>query len=130
MCDHNNLFLNLRSKFEQFFVTLFNFLVEGLILNLELFKIDKMETISKLLLFLKNFLFCSQSITQSDILKPILIDFLIMDSLRVLPLIQNFFVDLLTSTREQSILSYRTFKFFELLFDFVTLGLLLIEFGL
>ena len=130
MCDHNNLFLNLRSKFEQFFVTLFNFLVEGLILNLELFKIDKMETISKLLLFLKNFLFCSQSITQSDILKPILIYFLIMDSLRVLPLIQNFFVDLLTSAGEQSILSHRTFKFFELLFDFVTLGLLLIEFGL
>lgn len=68
MSDHDNLFLNLRSKFEQLLITLFNFLIEGLVLNFELLKINKMKTISKLLFLLKNFLFSSQSVTQSDIL--------------------------------------------------------------
>jgi hypothetical protein len=48
---------NLLAKFMQFFVSFFNFLVEGLIFNLQLLKIDQMKAVCELFLLLKDFLF-------------------------------------------------------------------------
>ena len=50
-------------------VSLFNLLVKSLVLDLELFVIDKMETFSKLLLLLKNLFLVGQSVSQSDVLE-------------------------------------------------------------
>jgi len=52
----------------QLLVTLFDFLIERLILNLELFIVDKMQSFSKLLSFLEHFLLVLKTVSQGDVL--------------------------------------------------------------
>jgi hypothetical protein len=69
---------DLLSKFVKFFVSLLNFFIQGLILNLELFEIDQMETISELLFLFEDLLFVGKLVSQSNILKSILMHFLVL----------------------------------------------------
>ena len=52
----------------QLLITLFDFLIERLILNLELFIVDKMQSFSKLLSFLEHFLLVLKTVSQGDVL--------------------------------------------------------------
>ena len=59
---------NFAAETSQLLVTLFDFLIERLILNLELFIVDKMQSFSKLLSFLEHFLLVLKTVSQGDVL--------------------------------------------------------------
>jgi len=60
---HNDdCYSDLPSKLRKFLVTFFDFLIERLILNLKLLKVNQMETVRKLLLLFEDFLTVSQLI--------------------------------------------------------------------
>ena len=77
MRQNYNSFNNFGSEFVQLFISFLNLFIEGLIFNFELFKIDEMETISKLLLLFQDLLLVRKSISQSDVLETILMDLLV-----------------------------------------------------
>ena len=121
---------DLVSESVELFVSLFDLLVKGLIFNLELFEIDQMETISQLFSLLEDLLLVGQSISQSDVLKSVLMHLLILKRLTFIPLLQDLLRNLLTSSRVHSILCHTSLKLLELLLNLVTFGLFLIKFGL
>jgi len=59
---------NFAAETSQLLITLFDFLIERLILNLELFIVDKMQSFSKLLSFLEHFLLVLKTVSQGDVL--------------------------------------------------------------
>ena len=77
---------DLASQLVQLFVSLFDLFVQGLILDFELLEIDQVETIGQLFLLLQDFLFIGQLVSESNVLEPILMDFLVLQGLTVLPL--------------------------------------------
>ena len=54
---------DLLTKLVELFISLFNFLVQGLVLDLELLKIDQMETICELLLLLEDLLLVGELVS-------------------------------------------------------------------
>ena len=114
----------------KFFISFFNLFVQSLIFNFQLLKIDQMKTVSKLLFLLKNLLFVGQSVSQSNVLKSVLMDLLIFETFTVFPIFESLLWNLFACSAENSILSNTSLKFFELLFNLVTFCLLLIELGL
>lgn len=121
---------NLFPQFVQFFVSLFDFLIQSLVFNFKLFEINQMESISQLFLFLENFLLVGQSVPQSYILQSVLMHLLILESVHFFPLVQNLFGDFFTSSTENGVLGYATLQFFKLLLDFMAFSLLFIQFSL
>jgi hypothetical protein len=121
---------DLLSKLVELFISLFDLLVKGLILNLQLLEIDQVKTIGELLLLFEDLLFVSQFVSQGNVLQSILMHFLVLERLLLLPLIELFLGDLLSCSRENSILGDTSFEFLELLFDLVAFGLFLIKFCL
>ena len=111
----------------KFLVSLFNLLIKSLVLDLELFVIDKMETLSKLLLLFENLLLVGQSVSQSDVLEAILMNFLILGLISFLPIFDHLGTELFTSTAMDSVHCDTTFELFELLLDLCALRLLLVE---
>ena len=111
-------------------ISLFNLLVKSLVLNLELFVIDKMETFSKLLLLLKDLLLVGQSVPQSDVLEAILMNFLILGFISFLPVFNHLGAELFTSAAMHGVHGDTTFELFELLLDLCALRLLLVKFVL
>lgn len=89
-----------------------------------------MKTVSKLVLLLDNFFLVSKTVTKSNILKTILMHFLVFWCLVLFPVLYHFLLELLTSTRKDSVHSNRAFKFLELHLNFLALGLLFIKFSL
>lgn len=69
---------DLLSQLMELLVSLLNFFIQSLVLNLQLLEINKMKTISELFLFLENLFFISELVSKGDILKTILMDFLIL----------------------------------------------------
>lgn len=114
----------------KFFISFFNLFVQSLIFNLQLLEIDQMETIGKLFLLLKNLLLICESVSQSNILKSILMDFLIFQTFTVFPVFKSLLWNLLSGSAEDGILSHTSLQLLELLFNLVTLGLFLIQFSL
>lgn len=59
--DHSSC--DLLAKFMKLLVSLFNLLIEGLIFDFQLLKIDQMKTIGKLLFLLKDLFLVSKTIS-------------------------------------------------------------------
>ena len=89
-----------------------------------------METISKLFLLLKNLFFVSKSISQGNVLKSILMDFLIFQTFTIFPVFKSLLWNLLSCSTEHSILRNTSLELFELLFNLMTLSLFLIKLSL
>jgi len=111
-------------------ITFFDLIVQGLVLNLELLEIDQVKTISKLILLLNDLLLVCEAITKRDVLKTVLMNFLIFRRFVLFPIFDHFSLELLTSTGENSILGNCALEFLELLFNFLALSLLFIKLGL
>ena len=108
-------------------VSLFNLLIKGLVLDLELFVIDQMETLSKLLLLLENLLLVGQSVPQSDVLETVLMNFLILGFIGFLPVLDHLSAELFTCAAVDGVHGDTTLELLELLLDFCALRLLLIK---
>ena len=127
MRKHNDLVDDLSSQTGQLLVSLFDFFVESLILNLQLFIVNQVQTLGKLLFFLQDFLLVSQSIPQSDVLKTVLMDLLILGLISVLPLLDNLGVKFFTSTAVDSVHCHTSLKLLELLLNLSAFCLLLVK---
>ena len=108
-------------------VSLFNLLVKSLVFDLELFVIDKMETLSKLLLLFENLLLVGQSVSQSDVLEAILMNFLILGFISFLPVLDHLSAELFTCAAVDGVHGNTTLELLELLLDLCALCLLLVE---
>ena len=95
---------DLVSKFVKIFVTLLDLLVQSLVLNLKLFIIDQMQTVSELLLSAENLLLVGKSVPQCNVLQPILMHFLILGLVMLLPVFDHLSTQLLAGSAEDSIL--------------------------
>lgn len=109
------------------FVTLLDFLVKGLVLNLQLFVIDQVETFSELLLSAEDLLLVSESVTEGDVLKPILMNFLILGLVMLFPVLDHLGTQLLASSAEDCVLSYTSLQLLELVLNLLALLLFLVE---
>ena len=95
--EDNDRLDDLRPELVQLFVSFLDLLVKSLILNLELLEINEMESISKLLLLLKDLLLVGKTVTQGDVLKSVLMHFLVLELFGFFPFFKLFLADLLTS---------------------------------
>jgi len=68
---------NFLAKFMKLVVTLFDFIVQGLVFDFKLLEIDQVETVGKLVLLLDDFLLIGKTVAQRDILESILMDLLV-----------------------------------------------------
>ena len=123
--DHSTCDLLL--ELMQLFVSFLDLFVQRLIFNLQLFEIDQVETVGKLLFLFQNLFFVRQLVSQSDILKSVLMHFLIFEGFALFPLVEGLFGDFLASPGEDRVLCDTSLQFFELLFDLVALRLLLVK---
>ena len=127
--DYNGL-SDLLSQFVQFLVSLLYLLVQGLVLNLQLLEVDQVETVGELLLLLQDLLFVGELVPEGDVLKTILMHFLILQRLALFPLVPLLGRNDLSSPGEDSVGSDTSLQLLELLFNLMALGLFLVEFGL
>lgn len=81
---------NFGPEFGQLVISLFNFFVQRLVFDLQLFKIDQMEPIGELLLFAENLLLVLEPVAQRDVLKTVLVHLLVLSSISILPLLDLF----------------------------------------
>lgn len=65
-------------EFVQLFVPLLDLLVQSLVFDLQLLKINQMKAVSKLLLFLVNLVEVVMSIAKRNVLETVLMDILIL----------------------------------------------------
>ena len=118
---------DLASQTGQLLVSLFDLLVESLIFDLELLVIDQVKTFSQLFLLLQNTLLILKSVSQSNVLKTVLMDFLIFGFVGFLPILDDLSAELLTSTAVYSVHSNGSLEFLELLLDLSALRLFLVK---
>lgn len=130
MGKDNDSLSDLLPQLMKLFVSLLDLLVQGLVFNLQLFEINQMKTISQLLLLLQDLLLVRELVPESDVLKSVLMNFLILQGLTLFPLVPLLWRNHLSSPRENGIRSHTSLKLFELLLDFMALGLFLIKLGL
>jgi len=117
-------------KLGQLLIPLFNFLIKRLILDFELLKINKMESISQLFFLLKDFLTVSKLVPQLDVLKSILMYLRVLGIVRSLPIVNTAGWQGFSVATEHGILGNRALQLFKLVLNLLTLGLLLIELSL
>ena len=89
-----------------------------------------MQAICQLLLLAQNLLLVLKTVSKRDILKSVLVDLLILGGIRVLPLFNLLWRQFFAIPAVDRILSHWAFQLFELVLNFLTLCLFLIEFGL
>lgn len=75
--DHNSK-SDFLLEFVQLFVPLLDLLVQSLVFDLQLLKINQMKAVSKLLLFLVNLVEVVMSIAKRNVLQTVLMDILIL----------------------------------------------------
>jgi hypothetical protein len=73
----------------KFLVTLLNLFVQGLIFDLKLLEINQVEAISQLLLLLIDLVKVVVTVAQGNILKTVLMHFLVLDTFVDLPLLDH-----------------------------------------
>lgn len=130
MGQDNHRLGNLLLQLVEFLVTFLDLLVQGLIFNLKLLKINQMQTVGQLLTLLVNLVEIVVTVTKRDILQTVLMDLLVLKALMDLPLLDHVFLQLLAGSAEYSILGNGVLKSFELSLDLLALRLLLVELGL
>lgn len=124
--QYHNGVRDLLTQFVQLFVSLLDFLVEGLVFNLELLKVDQVKTISKLLLLLEYFFLVGEAVSQGDILQSKLIHLFILLELTLLLHSDVVLGNLLACTTVDGILGDATLKVLELSLNLFALSLLLV----
>ena len=127
MRQHNDVVDDFGSETRQFLVPLLNLLVQGLVLDLELLVVDKVETLSELLLLLEDLLLVGQSVPQGDVLETILMNFLIFGLISLLPVFDHLGAELLSRAAVDGVHGDTTFELLELLLNLCALGLLLVQ---
>ena len=120
----------LLTQLVQLFVSLFNLLVEGLVLDLELLEVDEVEAVSELLLLLEHLLLVREAVSQRDVLQPKLIHLLVLLKLTLLLHSDVVRGDLLASATVDSVLCDTALEVLELSLDFFALSLFLVQLGL
>lgn len=124
---HYHVVDNLASETSQLLVPLLDLLVKSLILDFELFIVDKMQTFSQLFFLLQHFLLVCKSVPQRNVLQTVLMDLLILGFIGFLPFFDDFGAEFLAGPAVDSVHRDRPLQLLELLLDFGTLGLLLVE---
>lgn len=130
MRDDDDCGHNLLSEPVEVFVSILNLLVQGLVLNLELLKINKMKTIGQLLSLLQDLLLVSETVTKGDVLQTVLMHLLVLHGFVLLPLVEGLLGNLLASSRHDCVGGHASLQFLKLLFNLVALSLLLVELSL
>lgn len=130
MRDDNDSSTDLPGKLGELFVTLLNLLVKSLVLDLKLFKINEMESISELLLLFKYLLAVSQLILELNVLKSVLMHFRVLSLVGGFPVVDHFGAQGLVGTAEYRIFSHRALQLLKLMLDLLTFSLLFVELGL
>lgn len=130
MRQNDNVGDNLGTQLRQLVVSFLNFLVEGLVFDFQLFKINQMEPISQLLLLTQHLLLVLEPVAQSDVLKTVLMDFLVLGCVGILPLLDLLGRQFFAISAVDRILRHRPFQFFELVLNLLAFSLLLVKLGL
>jgi hypothetical protein len=91
-------------KFTQLIIPFLDLFIEGLIFNFELLKVNQVKTVCELLLLTKHFLLVCQSVTQSNVLKAILMNFLVFGRVSIFPLFNHLSIELLAIATKNSVL--------------------------
>jgi hypothetical protein len=91
-------------KFTQLIIPFLDLFIEGLIFNFELLKVNQVKTVCELLLLTKHFLLVCQSVTQSNVLKAILMNFLVFCRVSIFPLFNHLSIELLAIATKNSVL--------------------------
>jgi len=128
--NDNNSSADLPGKLGQLFVTLLNLLVKRLVLDLKLFEINQVESISQLLFFLEDLLAVSQLIAELNVLQAVLMHFRILGFVSSFPVVDHTGAQGFVGATEDSILGNGTLQLFELMLDLFALSLLLVKLGL
>lgn len=128
--NDNNSSADLPGKLGQLFVTLLNLLVKRLVLDLKLFEINQVESISQLLFFLEDLLAVSQLIAELNVLQAVLMHFRILGFVSGFPVVDHTRAQRFVGATEDSILGNGTLQLFELMLDLFALSLLLVKLGL
>jgi hypothetical protein len=107
---HNNdSSLNLVSQLGQLLIPLFNFLIESLVFNLELFKVDQVKAISQLLFLFEDLFTVSKLVAKLNVLKSILVHFSVLSIVGCLPIVNATSRKSFTSPTKHGVLSYGAF---------------------
>ncbi len=128
--QYHNGVSDLLTQFVQLFVSLLDFLVEGLVFNLELLEVDQVKTVSKLLLLLEYFFLVGEAVSQGNILQSELIHLFVLLELTLLLHSDVVLGNLLARTTVDGILGDATLEVLELSLNLFALSLLLVEFSL
>jgi len=118
---------DLESQLVQILITLLNLLIQGLVLNLQLFVIDQMEAFSELLLSAEDLLLVGKSISEGDVLQSVLMNFLVLGLVMLFPVLDHLGTEFLASSAEHGVLCNTSLQFLELMLDFLALLLFLVE---
>jgi hypothetical protein len=74
------------SQLAKLIIALLYFLVQRLIFDFQLFKIDQVQPVGKLLLFAQHLLLVLQTVPKRDVLQPVLVDLLVLCCVGFFPL--------------------------------------------
>lgn len=118
---------DLESQLVQILITLLNLLVQGLVLNLQLFVIDQMQALSKLLLSAEDLLLVGKSISEGNVLQSVLMNFLVLGLVVLFPVLDHLGTQLLASSAEHCVLCHTSLQFLELVLNFLAFLLFLVE---
>lgn len=127
MRENDNRSGDLVSELVEVFIALLDLLIQSLVFNLQLLVINQMETVCELLLSAEDLLLICKSVSESDVLKPVLMYFLIFCLVVLFPVLDHLGTQLLSSPAENSILSDTSLQLLELMFNFLAFLLLLVE---
>ena len=127
MRQHNDMVNDFGSETRQLLISLFNLLVESLVLDFELLVVDQVETLSELFLLLKHFLLVGKSVPQGDVLETILMNLLILGFIGFFPVFDDLGAELFTSAAVDGVHGNRTLELLELLLNLCALRLLLVQ---
>jgi len=121
---------DLLSQFVQLLIALFDLLIQGLVLDLELLEVDQVQTICQLLLLLEDLLLVGEPVSQRYVLEPELRDLLVLLELALLLHRDVVLRDLLARARVDCVLGDTALQLLELGLNLLALGLLLVQLGL
>jgi len=96
MTKSNNSGCHLLLELVKLLISLLDLLVQGLVLDLKLFEINQVKSISELFLLLELFIEIGEVVSHRDHLESVLVEFLILLGFFLLPILNSNSLDLLS----------------------------------
>ena len=127
MGEHLHRRRRLLAQLEQLLVALLDLLVERLVLNLELLKVDQVEAVGELLLLPQRLLQLAQHVTPVDVGEPQLLDLGVLGALLLLERLDQLERDRLARPAVLGALEDLALELHERLLDLARLELLVVE---